>query len=240
MKSIQIPLQQTASGKYEGSFEALNTGSYFVNVSSKGEESITTGFVIPYSPEYKANRTNMFLLKNIADKTGGKINPDIDYILSHNLVKPRSLTDIFKFLLLCSIILIPLDIASRRIIIERRQLQWLVNVFYKIINTIKSRPKEEKQDETLLALKRKKESVQQTFGRRFSFKTREETSKGKSLKIEPIITSPSLTPTQPSPIKGGGIGRREKPTKEGKPAEELFTSKLLKAKERYKEGKKFK
>ena len=234
LKSIQIPLQQTASGKYEGSFEALNTGSYFVNISSKGGESITTGFVIPYSPEYKANRTNMFLLKNIAEKTGGKINPDIDYILSHNLVKPRSLTDIFKFLLLCSIILIPLDIASRRIIIERRQLQWILNTYGKLINSIKPKPKEEKRDETLLALKRKKESVQQTFDRRFSFKTQEETIKDKRLRIEPIITFPSITPTQPSPIKGGGIGRGEKST------EELFTSKLLKAKRKFKQNKKSK
>ena len=229
LKSIQVALHQTASGRYEASFEALDTGTYFINISSKEEHSLTTGLVIPYSPEYKTNRTNMFLLKNIAEKTGGKINPDIDYILSHNLVKPSSLTNILKFLLVFSILLIPFDIASRRIIIERRQLQWLLNTYYRILNSIKYRPKEEKRDETLLALKRRKESIQQTFDRKFSIKTQEETPKGKQPIIEPTIISPTKTIREEKGI-----------TKEEKPTEELFTSKLLKAKRKIKEDKKSK
>lgn len=70
LKSISIDVEQTAPGRYEGSFAAEETGSYLVVVNpGPGEVPVRTGVNVGYSPEFRDRQTNVPLLESIADLT---------------------------------------------------------------------------------------------------------------------------------------------------------------------------
>jgi uncharacterized membrane protein/Mg-chelatase subunit ChlD len=76
--STPLPLEQTAPGRYKGSFELDSMGEYFVTISGKdgGGETIeprTTAFAIPYSPEYSPRPQNLRLMRKLADITGAQV-----------------------------------------------------------------------------------------------------------------------------------------------------------------------
>ncbi len=76
--SAPLAFEQTAPGRYEGTFELNGTGEYFVTVSgedSKGEAvgPRTVAFAVPYSPEYIPRPPNVRLLRKLADLTGGRL-----------------------------------------------------------------------------------------------------------------------------------------------------------------------
>ena len=76
--SIALPLEQTAPGRYKGSFEITDTGEFFITISGidgQGEtiEPRTTAFAIPYSAEYIPRPQNLRLLRKLADLTGGQV-----------------------------------------------------------------------------------------------------------------------------------------------------------------------
>jgi uncharacterized membrane protein/Mg-chelatase subunit ChlD len=73
-----LSLEQTAPGRYKGSFEVDDTGEYFLTVSGtdgRGEsiEPRTTAFAIPYAAEYIPRPQNLRLLRKLADVTGGRV-----------------------------------------------------------------------------------------------------------------------------------------------------------------------
>jgi hypothetical protein len=76
--STPLPLEQTAPGRYKGSFGVNGTGEYFITVSGmdgSGEtiEPHTTAFAIPYSAEYIPRAQNLRLLRKLAELTGGRV-----------------------------------------------------------------------------------------------------------------------------------------------------------------------
>lgn len=114
-----VSLSQTASGRYMGSLEAGEVGTYFVNVVEQIDGQPRTGriqaFTIPYSPEYRSFKTNKYLLERIASATGGKlISPKDDIFRKGSRIihypKPA-----WMELLLIALLLFPLDVALRRV-----------------------------------------------------------------------------------------------------------------------------
>jgi uncharacterized membrane protein len=76
--STPLPLEQTAPGRYKGSFRSNGMGEYFITVSGmdgRGEtiEPRTTAVAIPYSAEYIPRPQNLRLLRKLADLTGGRV-----------------------------------------------------------------------------------------------------------------------------------------------------------------------
>jgi uncharacterized membrane protein/Mg-chelatase subunit ChlD len=76
--SRPFTLEQTAPGRYQGSFAFDGTGEYFITVAgqdSKGEEiePRTLAFAVPYSEEYIPRPQNLRLLRKLADTTGGQL-----------------------------------------------------------------------------------------------------------------------------------------------------------------------
>jgi hypothetical protein len=76
--STPLPLEQTAPGRYKGSFGVDGTGEYFITVSGMdgGGETVeprTMAFAIPYSAEYVPRPQNLRLLRKLADLTGGRV-----------------------------------------------------------------------------------------------------------------------------------------------------------------------
>jgi len=131
--SFRIPLQQTAPGRYEATFEPQNEGAYFLTVSGEaqlatGATSLTdlNGWVMSYSPEYIPRPHDERTLAEIAEITGGRNLADQPAdVFAHNLGERQAATDIWERLVLLALIILPLDIAVRRLIITRSDLQRL-------------------------------------------------------------------------------------------------------------------
>lgn len=131
--SLRAPLQQTAPGRYEASFTPQNEGAYFLTVSGaaqlgEGETQLSdlNGWVMSYSPEYIPRPHDDRLLADIADITGGRNLADQpDAVFAHDLGERQAATDIWQGLILLALLLLPLDIAIRRLIITRSDLNRL-------------------------------------------------------------------------------------------------------------------
>lgn len=128
-----VTLQQTAPGRYETTFEPRTEGSYFLVVNGGGNVNSeiqqfneVTGWVMSYSPEYAQNEPNEDLLIDLADMTGGA-NLAEDPATAFGITQqPRTaLVAAWPWLLLIVLILFPIDIAIRRVIITRRDIQRL-------------------------------------------------------------------------------------------------------------------
>jgi uncharacterized membrane protein len=130
----EVSLEQTAPGHYEGSFVPKGTGSYLVNVEAGGQLgssttdqkvnlSQTVGAVSSYSPEYRQLGTNLSLLQEVANLTGGKILTNPEEAFNNDLSRTTRSQDLWPWLLALAILLFPLDIGIRRVNLSFSALQ---------------------------------------------------------------------------------------------------------------------
>ena len=130
--SLRLPMQQTAPGRYESSFAPQNEGAYFLTINGAPSESDAAnltdlhGWVMSYSPEYIPRPHDERLLSQIAEITGGRnLTEAPEAVFAHDLSAEMAATDIWERLVLLALLLLPLDIAVRRLIITRSDLQRL-------------------------------------------------------------------------------------------------------------------
>ncbi len=131
--SMRLGLQQTAPGRYEASFTPQSEGAYFLNISGEaalasGATALTdlNGWVMSYSPEYLPHTGDARLLADLAEITGGRNLAEAPGdVFAHNLGERQAANDIWESLILLALLLLPLDIALRRLIITRGDLQRL-------------------------------------------------------------------------------------------------------------------
>ena len=128
--SRRIPLQQTAPGQYEATFEPGSEGAYFLSVSGSDAQDLAltdlNGWVHSYSPEYIPRQDDDRLLARIAEITGGANLADRPAdVFAHNLGERQAATGIWQGLILLALLLLPFDIAIRRLIITRSDLERL-------------------------------------------------------------------------------------------------------------------
>ena len=84
------------------------------------------GWVLSYSPEYIPREQDDKLLAKIAEITGGSnLAEQPADVFAHNLGERQAATAIWQNLILLALILLPIDIAIRRLIITRSDLQRL-------------------------------------------------------------------------------------------------------------------
>lgn len=131
-----MPLRQVAPGRYEAVFTPADEGAYILHIQGEGapgDESLTfdqtTGWVMGYSAEYdlRGGRADgELLLNSLAALTGGRsLLDDPAGVFTHNLAARSTSTPIWPWLLLAALLLLPVDIAARRLIITRSDLQRL-------------------------------------------------------------------------------------------------------------------
>ncbi|MEO8394573.1 MAG: glutamine amidotransferase, partial [Chloroflexota bacterium] len=120
--STVLTLQQVAPGRYEAAFDPSSEGAYLLTLTDD-QQTIkqTTGWVMSYSPEYRPQGAS--ILPDIAGLTGGKsLADDPSAVFTHDLVAQASLTPIAPFLLLIALLLLPFDVAVRRLLVTRTDL----------------------------------------------------------------------------------------------------------------------
>lgn len=121
-----VTFHQVAPGRYETSFHPTAQGVYLIRINGQGADgsfSQTTGWTMTYSPEYTRIESDPDLLLRLAALTNGMVgsaNPAD--IFAHNLAASRAANPIWPWLVALAALLLPFDIASRRIILTRQDL----------------------------------------------------------------------------------------------------------------------
>jgi uncharacterized membrane protein len=131
-----ITLQQVAPGRYEAVFTPSDEGAYFMFITGtgliNGQElpvNERAGWVLNYSTEYDVNvnaRDGELLLRDVASLTGGRsLAGDPAAVFAHTLSIANAATPLWPLFLLLALLLLPFDIAVRRLIVTRTDLQRL-------------------------------------------------------------------------------------------------------------------
>ena len=158
-----VRLEQTGPGHYEVNFPTKEIGSYLVNLMEikdgriAGSQSL--GASINYSPEFTAPEPNVNLLKRIADTGRGKFLDPLnvsDNPFLHDRKKTYQPRDLWEWLLKLAIILFVIDVAIRRIQIDRDE--W-ARAFSKIKVLWRGKPRPATADEGLAALLARRDKV---------------------------------------------------------------------------------
>ena len=114
-----VALVQEAPGRFRGTFDANEIGSYLVTVAEPdpqgGVRTRTTAIGNPYPAEYRTVRPNRPLLARIAETTGGRTLTKPEEALRPAKDPGASITELWPTLLLLVALLLPLDVAVRRI-----------------------------------------------------------------------------------------------------------------------------
>lgn len=129
LQTQQTALKQTSAGGYQSQFELRKPGVYLVRLGANQEDQslgqLTLGLVVPYSPEYKTSGIALGFLEQLAQITGGGQLRGSAFDRSPNLRSESAVRPIGQTLLLLAALLFPLDVAVRRVILQRRDLQRL-------------------------------------------------------------------------------------------------------------------
>jgi uncharacterized membrane protein len=133
MAADNITLRQTAPGRYEVTFTPSEEGAYFLGVNGSNatnSQSLTQtgGWVMSYSPEYDitANTLDRALLQDIATSTNGSdLSENLSGVFAHNISAQNAFLPLAPWLLLLAALLLPVDIAVRRLIITQSDWQRL-------------------------------------------------------------------------------------------------------------------
>ena len=164
--SQQLRLSQTAPGRYETSFTPESEGAYFLAVNGEGvspdDTAVSvnerTGWVMSYSPEYAQTQPDEALLARLASLTGGRSLAEEPQAAFAVTQEPRtSAAPAWPFLLLIALLILPFDIAVRRLIITRSDLQRLREYLF-------GAPQTDTPDERLSSLLSARERARQKTG----------------------------------------------------------------------------
>ncbi|HTD80318.1 MAG TPA: VWA domain-containing protein, partial [Chloroflexota bacterium] len=122
-----VPLPQVAPGRYEASVPVQSDGVYTLTATqteSSGEQAVqSSGFVVPYSPEYGLTGTDQTLLEGLVRRTGGKIISDPTDAFAHSLPSVGAPRPLWPLLLLIMAVLLVADVGVRRVRISAPELR---------------------------------------------------------------------------------------------------------------------
>jgi Mg-chelatase subunit ChlD len=118
----RVNLRQVAPGRYEATFLPQDEGAYLLRVTG-GELNQTTGWVMSYSPEYQIREDDESVLETVAAMTDGQdLSQTPAAAFDHNIDAQNASVPLWPWLLAAAMILLPFDIAVRRLLITRSDL----------------------------------------------------------------------------------------------------------------------
>lgn len=162
-----VTLQQMAPGRYAASFEPQTEGAYLIRLAGEGQDGATAvaqtaGWVLGYSPEYRDLSPNPRLLTTLAERSGGRdliglaAGDAAAEVFAHDLPSRPTTRPIWPWLTLLAVLLLPLDIAARRVVVTRRDLAraWAAT-FGRVLPAVEPAPTRPQQVERLFAAKQR-------------------------------------------------------------------------------------
>jgi len=134
LQQTDVTLTQIAPGRYRTEFSPRETGAYLLRLLARDADgqlvsSATRGFVVSYSPEYAANRSEPTLPADLASLGGGKMlaAADAAAVFEHTLPPVRGSRPLWRWLLMAFALLLPLDVGVRRVMFGREHWEKLLN-----------------------------------------------------------------------------------------------------------------
>lgn len=129
--STAVVMHQVAPGRYQGDFPPDAEGAYFLRVAAGDETATgsavvgqTSGWVLGFSPEYLQFDPNPQLLAAVAERTGGRNLGEIPTAAFEHTLPPDAVArPIWPWLLLMAVLVLPFDIAVRRLVITKRDAE---------------------------------------------------------------------------------------------------------------------
>lgn len=130
MESSEIKLYLTAPGKYSGSFDAAETGSYMISVrQTRNGEVINvanTGLPVQYSPEYNLENeasSGSSAIEKLILLTGGSYISIPEEVYMGKTKDVNGQTDLTPALLILSLLLFMMEIALKRLNLPLQKLE---------------------------------------------------------------------------------------------------------------------
>jgi hypothetical protein len=116
---LEVQLPQIAPGQYQATLPAVSEGVYTLQVTETDgdgtQASQSSGFVVPYSPEYRDLSTNDRVLSDLAASTGGRVLDSADGVLAHDLPAVGAPRPIWPALLALLAVVLVADVGVRRL-----------------------------------------------------------------------------------------------------------------------------
>ena len=129
----EIQLPQVAPGRYVATYPVEDDGIYSLQVrQTEADGSIanqSSGFVVPYSPEYSAGGTDENFLESLAKRTGGRLIHDPEQAFIHDLPAVGAPRQLWPYLLALVAMLFVADVGVRRVRITGPEMR---AAYYKI------------------------------------------------------------------------------------------------------------
>jgi hypothetical protein len=115
-----VPLPQVAPGRYQATVPVQSDGVYTLTATqtdptTSDQAVVSSGFVVPYSPEYGLTGTDQNLLQTVARRTGGGLITDPGDAFAHTLPSVGAPRPLWPFLLPLVAMLLVADVGVRRV-----------------------------------------------------------------------------------------------------------------------------
>lgn len=213
MKGKQLSIEQTGPGRYEATFDAREVGSYVVNVVRRDQDQTSPDVnvvTIPYPPEYKDIAPNTALLKRIASETGGRFAPEASEVFTQDFRRSRAYTDLWRLLVILTAVLLPLDVAIRRLVITPEQF---AEEYGKVRELVRARrlsrakhrvAQEPEMVSNLLRAKREREPIKKVHIETAPIPPRVQPQPTSTPEPKPEQTPTQASPSEPKPESEGG------------------------------------
>lgn len=128
-----VRLLQTAPGLYAADFTPGEEGVYLLRINGQAPQAgglalgETAGWSLAYSPEYRQTQADPDALARLAAAAGGSLAPqDPGRVFAHTLPYPGSYQPAWPWLFGLAAILLPVDIALRRLVISMAELHRMI------------------------------------------------------------------------------------------------------------------
>jgi hypothetical protein len=236
-KPLDLEIEQTAPGRYVGTFPVHEAGSYFVSINpGRGMAPLRTGVNVPYSDEFRDRGANDALLAELAavqpkDGPPGQLieNPaepdELSKLLEfntfrHDLPKATSSQEAWQWLVLMASCVFLGDVFIRRVHVN---FGWLPPLLVRMRNFILRRQNAPAAPQYIERLKSRKAEVAGHL-EQLRAATRFELPAQASTDVKPLDELAPPIPSAP-PAPGPSLAPEKK-------EEETYTERLLKAKKK--------
>ena len=223
-----VRLEQTGPGHYEARFPTKQVGAYLLNLMDIKDGQLrgsqVVGASVNYSPEFNATEPNINLLRRLAESGSGKmLEPTVPSLnpFSHDRRKTYQPRDLWETLLKLAIVLFTLDVAVRRIQIDRQEWERLRRRLF----FWEQAPSSTAAEVSLSALLARRDQVRST--KTAAAEPRPELFRPQTPPKEPVGPVETLAPSAP-PVTPSAPG----PAAPEETAPASTTSRLLEAKRR--------
>ena len=125
--STDVVLREVGPGQYRAAVSGARPGAYLVQLTARDARgqpfgAVTAGAVVPQSAEYRSRGANLALLEALAQATGGRVAPAPAAAFDRNGASQGAVRPIGVPLLWLALLLLPLDVALRRLLLAPAQL----------------------------------------------------------------------------------------------------------------------